>query len=104
MNQEEMDKILAREKYLRDRGMLPDEIMGDYSLNEHGKRKHNSCYCGDCKFWDSPRNKKEKAYYIEGKCQHPEVEVQPKFGAFTGHNCPHFQVRHHDTKKKKSAR
>ena len=95
MSQQEMDRTLARQKYLKEKGLLENEIMGDYSTDIAGKRKTQGCFCGDCKWFKSGRvfeNKEVVAYEISGKCSNSLSEEQEVM-ADIGRDCPHFKER-----------
>ena len=95
MNQQEMDRTLARQKYLKEKGLLENEIMGDYSTDIADKRKTQGCFCGDCKWFKSGRVFEDKvvvAYEISGKCSNSLSEEQEVM-ADIGRNCPHFKER-----------
>ncbi len=95
MNQQEMDQTLARQKYLKEKGLLDNEVMGDYSTDIAGKRKTQGCFCGDCKHFKSGRvfeNKEVVAYEISGDCSHTTC-LSGKVMADIIRDCPHFKER-----------
>lgn len=104
MSQEEMDKNLSRQRYFKEKGLLENEIMGDYSTDISDKRKTQGCFCGDCKWFKSGRvieDKETVAYEISGKCSNKLCD-KDKMNADIVHNCLHFKERRIWKKAKRS--